>query len=1013
MPTLDNLRKAARRWHKSLRDGDTEARARLDRVYPAAPPQPTLRDVQHALAREHGHESWIALKQAVAREHTSEIPLTQLLIAAGRGDTIAVAEILDAHPSLLNQRGTLPGNTGMRTALHFGVGHEAIVKLLLDRGADPNVRDDGDNAYPIHFAAERGDLPVVTLLIEHGADPIGAGTGHELEVLGWAVCFDYATHTEVASYLLAHGARHTLLSAVAMGDTDAIRSLARSGADLNQRMDRTNHRRTPVHLAIVKKQPAALATLIELGADVNLEDAVGLTALDQAALNDETEMTRLLIDAGAVITLPAAIVLGREEEIQRLVREDPELMSTTDNRRWARLLVHASGRASARVMETLLRTVMRHRAGLSIVNMADDRDTAVDGAAGYTPLHAAAFHGNAAVVRILLRHGANPRARDEKYCATPAGWAAYAGHTATGNLILDADVDLFDAINFDRDDRIADILDRDPGAIDRPFKAYASCPPRDGQWWPAPDCTPLEWATTRGKQNAIRILAERGAGKRTPADLERADRIVSFLQAACWDEHVHGKKDHRMHDRAAQRLLAHDPAIARDSIYTAIVCGDLDEVTRIVASRPQAATERGGPRSWTPILYLAYTRFTHPPTLENALAMARLLLDHQANPNDFYMAGDASYSVLTGIAGEGEQDSPRQPYAAALFELLLERGAGPFDTQVLYNTHFSGDVLWWLELVYEHTINTSHAAAWRDPEWKMLDMGAYGSGARFLLEMAIQKRNIALAEWLLERGANPNAAPARDRRFPKHSLYEFALRERLPEMAELLARYGATRLSPAFNDQERFAQACFALDRDEARRLLLAHPEYLTSPAVMFEAAKRDRLDVLALLLDIGFSLEVADGTGKRALHEAAFNNALEAARFLLERGAEIDPRESTYQGSPIGWASHADRSEMVRFLSTFSRDIWVLCYNGLVDRVREILAEDASLARLVSSDGVTPLWWLPDDESQAMQIVEMLLAAGANPSRKNNNGNTAADFARRRGMAQVVKRLASASATG
>ena len=202
-------------------------------------------------------------------------------------------------------------------------------------------------------------------------------------------------------------------------------------------------------------------------------------------------MARLLIDAGAAITLPAAIALERPDEIERLVRADPELLSTTNNRRWARLLVHASSRASGRVMETLLRTVMRHRAGLSIVNMEDDEETAVDGATGYTPLHAAAFHGNDEAVDVLLKHGANPRARDGKYCATPAGWAAYAGHAATANRILEADVDIFDAIDFDRADRVGDILDRDPGAIDRPFKAYASCQSREGQWWPAPDCTPL------------------------------------------------------------------------------------------------------------------------------------------------------------------------------------------------------------------------------------------------------------------------------------------------------------------------------------------------------------------------------------------------------------------------------------------------------------------------------------------------------------------------------------------
>jgi ankyrin repeat protein len=165
-------------------------------------------------------------------------------------------------------------------------------------------------------------------------------------------------------------------------------------------------------------------------------------------------------------------------------------------------------------------------------------------------------------------------------------------------------------------------------------------------------------------------------------------------------------------------------------------------------------------------------------------------------------------------------------------------------------------------------------------------------------------------------------------------------------------------------------------------------------------------------LLDLGCSIEAADRTGKRALHEAAYSNSLRAARFLVERGAEIDPRESTYQGAPIGWASHANNNEMVQFLSTRSRDIWALCCNGCVDRVREILAEDRGLARLASKEGITPLWWLPDDEVQAMQIVELLLAAGADASLKNQNGRTAADWARSRGMEEVANRLSSAAAS-
>ena len=794
MTTIDNLRKAAKRWLKSVREGDPEARARLARAYPGAPSTPTLRDVQHALARERGHQSWMALTRAVGDARASETPLTALLSAAGKGDAAAVATILDEHPGLINERGTLPANSGLRTALHFGSGHEAVVRTLLERGADPNIRDEGDHAFPIHFAAERGDLTVVRLLIEHGADPIGGNTTHELDVLGWAVCFDYAMHVDVARYLLAHGARHTLLSAVAMGEADVIRALAAAGADLTQRMDRTNQRRTPLHLAVIKKQVAAVAALIDLGADLNLEDAVGLTPLDQAALDGEHEMVRLLIDAGAAIALPAAIALERPDQIDRLVRDNPEALSTTNNRQWARLLVHASSRASGRVIETLLRTIMRHRSGLSIVNMEDDRDTAVDGASGYTPLHAAAFHGNDDAVAVLLTHGANPRTRDGKYRATPAGWAAYAGHTATANLILDADIDLFDAISFDRADRMSDILDRDPGAIDRPFRAYASCNPRDDQWWPAPDCTPLQWATTQQKPNAVRVLTERGAGARTPDDIQHAARIVAFLQSACWDHHVHGRGTigcTTTRRSACSRTIARLPV----TISTPRSCAAIGKRWHAFLLRGRTPRVRAAePAAGRPSCIWPTRGSRTRPRSSMHWRLHACCWSDGADPNDFYMAGDARYTSSPAWLVKANRTRHAQPYAAALFELLLERGAEPFDIQVLYNTHFSGDILWWLDLVYKHTVHTARGAAWSDPDWTMFDMGAYGSGARFLLETAVKTRNMPLAEWVLAHGANPNAAPARDKRFPKRSLYELALMEGLPEMADLLARHGAARI---------------------------------------------------------------------------------------------------------------------------------------------------------------------------------------------------------------------------
>ena len=178
----------------------------------------------------------------------------------------------------------------------------------------------------------------------------------------------------------------------------------------------------------------------------------------------------------------------------------------------------------------------------------------------------------------------------------------------------------------------------------------------------------------------------------------------------------------------------------------------------------------------------------------------------------------------------------------------------------------------------------------------------------------------------------------------------------------------------------------------------------------MFAAAGRDRPDVLNLLVDLGFSVDMQDNTGKRVLHDAAAANAVDAAQWLIEHGAEIDPRETMYQSTPIGWASHGDQIAVMDLLSRYSRNIWTLCFRGYAERVREVLAEDPRHARAVGDGGETPLWWLPDDDGKALYVLELLLAALADPTHRNKSGRTAADWARRRGMRTVADRLDAAA---
>jgi ankyrin repeat protein len=503
---LQSLKKEAKRWLKSVRAGDAAAMARLRQAFPEAPGSPGLRDVQHALARERGFDGWQTLKASLESAATTDAPLSReqaiaaLLRGADAGDVTGVAAVLARHPDVIDERGLVPGHTGMRTALHFATNgpHDEVMRLLLERGADPNVRCEGDWAFPLHFIAEKGRLDLVRLLIEHGADPIGAGDYHELEIIGWATAFEYVHPApELVDYLLAHGARHTIFSAVATGDVAAIRRiLAASPDDLERRMDRTNHRRRPLHLAVVKQQEDALRTLLDAGADPNTLDEGSLTPLDQAVLSGRLKLADLLVARGAEVTLAAAVALDRTDDIQRLLAMDPDGLKP--GHRWGTLIVRAAEHASGAVVERLIAL------GASVDAM-DDTKTSVDETFRYTALHGAAWNGNDDAIAVLLRHGANPRIREEKYCATPAGWADYAGRTKSRDLILTGPIDIFDAIAHDAIDRIDDILNRDAGSLERPFGEYASCE-RESAW-----CTPLAAAVFQNKAEAARRLLARGA----------------------------------------------------------------------------------------------------------------------------------------------------------------------------------------------------------------------------------------------------------------------------------------------------------------------------------------------------------------------------------------------------------------------------------------------------------------------------------------------------------------------
>jgi hypothetical protein len=146
----------------------------------------------------------------------------QLFEAARRGDAAAVKALLDKGVDV---------NTKFRygaTALSYASdkGHVEVVKLLLERKADANVKDTFYNATPIIWAAQKGHAKIVEALLDAGATgrddvlEIGAGEGHlelvkvvlakgglKAETLtGALAASERGKHTEIADALKKAGA---------------------------------------------------------------------------------------------------------------------------------------------------------------------------------------------------------------------------------------------------------------------------------------------------------------------------------------------------------------------------------------------------------------------------------------------------------------------------------------------------------------------------------------------------------------------------------------------------------------------------------------------------------------------------------------------------------------------------------------------------------------------------------------------------------------------------------------
>src|SRR5262249_18413190 len=145
---------------------------------------------------------------------------------------------------------------------------------------------------------QRWDLPMVELLVNHGADihrrrPDGR-TAHTLAAL-------YGNQA-VAQWLIFHGAKDELsplerfVSACTRGDRVTADSMVQANPRLYAELTTEHH--LMLQVLAERGDAAILETMLACGFDANAKDSEGVTALHRAALSGHAEAVRVLLAYG-------------------------------------------------------------------------------------------------------------------------------------------------------------------------------------------------------------------------------------------------------------------------------------------------------------------------------------------------------------------------------------------------------------------------------------------------------------------------------------------------------------------------------------------------------------------------------------------------------------------------------------------------------------------------------------------------------------------------------------------
>eukprot|EP01038_Epipyxis_sp_PR26KG_P013927 gene13927-18677_t len=184
-------------------------------------------------------------------------------------------------------------------------------------------------------------------------------------------------------------------------------------------------------------------------------------------------------------------------------------------------------------------------------------------------------------------------------------------------------------------------------------------------------------------------------------------------------------------------------------------------------------------------------------------------------------------------------------------------------------------------------------------------------------------------------------------------------------------------------------------------------------------AARNGNLTIVNSLIEAKANLEAKDQDGDTPLHRAAWGGKASIVEALLESGADKEIKNN--RGSPpLHWAAWQGQVETLKILLDAGARLdvadndgstalsWAV-RNGHTRTVRALLIAGADI-EVTTKDGWTPLHYAARRYADT-KTVQVLLATGTNIEAKDKTGRTPLHHAVTEGLIEVVKILINAGA--